>query len=447
MKTILRCLAVAILGIAIAVVWSGCSGSLPSRPVVVDKPMPNTNHPSADNKAHAEINREIEQLLLEAQQLYDKKLYAEARDKIEKISVKNAYNEKALRLMVEISKAQQATAATPEKYPVLVDLTTLEGRRWFPIIPTGICQPFTQSGQLFFINGNIGGNCINDNLTLSGVNTYSGATVVNSGNLHVTANGVTVPDNAWLIYDAGSTMAANDVTGTSNGRPNTVTRNLGVTGEIDIANGTLVLNGAQAGLTNGVSMLMPWAGDASGFTGGITKITTATDGTLRIESGSSLSFDNSDLSGTITGAGEVIINGAIDADKIPETINSLNGNVLKIDGYSKTYNGHGANHTDFYPTSSNSLGTARGGFFYSRQGSDYSKDFNGNLLGSLDRNEKFSWDGAVISGQGSLTKSGVGTLTSNGGSKSPVAINGDASGFTGAFDIRGRQPDSIKGRN
>jgi Ca-activated chloride channel family protein len=99
------------------------------------------------------VNREIDQLYREAQHLYDRGRYAEARDKVERILVSKPYEERAIRLMVQISKALQATGeVTREK--VFIDMLTVQGWRWaLPSTPT--LDNFDSYGGFLYGSGDL----------------------------------------------------------------------------------------------------------------------------------------------------------------------------------------------------------------------------------------------------------------------------------------------------
>lgn len=299
-------------------------------------------------------------------------------------------------------------------------------------------------------------------LTLSGQNTYTGATTLSEGTLRLgdgvtdggLANASAIVNNAALVFNTlGSRTQANAISGTGSVlKTGTGTLTLSgagtYIGATTVADGGLVLNGT------GVSAITVASGAAFGGSGSTTGVLTFADdavfsassgifsatGGVVLEGGLSVRFDTAELAGTRTlfgygtsFTGDVAQLSAVNA-RAAFTHDTVNNAVLvTVSTLANTWN---AGSGSWSVGGGDWANGVDGKFFtgdsvrFDARGAATTVTLVGDLVASsvlVDGADDYTFAGAgSLTGAGGLTKSGSGTLTLD-----------TANGFTGGLTIAG----------
>ncbi|PZP55579.1 MAG: hypothetical protein DI586_06375 [Micavibrio aeruginosavorus] len=269
-------------------------------------------------------------------------------------------------------------------------------------------------------------------LTLSGSNTYSGGTTIANGTISATADnnlgtGALTLNGGTLQYGASFDSAKNITVGASGGTIN-------ITGSLT-SNLSGIISGAGT-LTKSGNATLTLSGNNT-YTGG----TVATGGNLRISSDANLGDINSSLTldtarlvliSSLTSARNIILGtggGSISANGSNSTITGIisgtgaltkiSTGMLTLSGANTYSGGTTVSGGTLSISANNNLGTGaltlNGGTL--RSGAAYTNTHAislGASNGTIDTNGFNTTASGVISGAGSLTKSGTGTLILSG---------------------------------
>jgi autotransporter-associated beta strand protein len=247
-------------------------------------------------------------------------------------------------------------------------------------------------------------------LTLKGTNTYSGTTTVSAGSItvegdHSGGGGWTVGANAAstaLTFAAGSTIsvgAGNNV-GTVNGG-GSAGRTIVVAGSVTSSStSNLTINGR-----NTVSINSGGSWNMQGGTLTIQPLNSGFGSTLNVNTGGSFTYSGSTnivlAKSTSTGTGNA-------------TLNLSGGTFTTSRGISNTNAGTGTGTTNLNFTNGGTLKISNNIASLIIQGSSTFNVSTGTGGGVIDTNGFNTAIGVAITGAGSLTKNGAGTLTLSG---------------------------------
>jgi autotransporter-associated beta strand protein len=296
-------------------------------------------------------------------------------------------------------------------------------------------------------------------LTLTGNNSYSGGTTVAAGTLSLGTSGAagtgaitttgSVIDYADGITVANAIVIASDttqlqtLTGVSATQSGAISESGGARPLEKTGTGTLILTGANS--YSGTTTIS--AGTLQIGAGG----TQGSLGTGNVVNNGTLAFNRSDtisVTGAISGSGQVTKTGAgalffygANSFTGPLTVSagevSLSGGVALADSAAVTL----ADGTKLTVSSSETIGSLAGSGDVA-VGSSQALTVGGN-------NNSTTFSGAFIGGNGSLTKSGTGTLTLNGAynasTGSNIRVQGGTLALAGGFSASPSQAFDLNG--